>query len=127
MLSIEEARRIRAVVGPADLRNHLLHLRKRSKQHTCLIHESRALGGPGAWCKSAAHPDCAFIQMREKFGTDHTAIENRNRKERNRGPDRQRDRLMLDGPAKRAAVTLAEKFHDRVVPRFYALAEKHFG
>ena len=73
VLGIEEAGGIGSVVRTPGLAGALGHFGKRTKDESRLIHEPDAFGGSGAGSQRAAHPQRAFIQMRQEFGADHAA------------------------------------------------------
>ena len=70
VFGIEEAGSIGAVIGASDLAGALRNFGKRAQDDARLVHDADAFVGPGAGRKRAANPDCAFIEMRQKFGAD---------------------------------------------------------
>src|SRR5579885_2121724 len=68
---IEKTRGIGTVVGSADLRNHLSHFGKRSKNLARLVCYPDALGGSSAGGQCPTGPDGAFVQVWQKFRTDY--------------------------------------------------------
>ena len=70
VFGVEKARGIGAVVGPADLADHVRDLGKGGQDDARLIHDGHALGGAGAGSQRAAHPDGAFIQVGQELRAD---------------------------------------------------------
>ena len=73
VFGVEEAGGVGAVVGTPDLAGALRHFGKRAEHDARLVGDADAFAGAGAGRESAAHPERAFIQMRQEFGTDHAA------------------------------------------------------
>ena len=73
VLGVEEAGGVGAVVGPAGLADDLGDLGERIQPDARLVHDAQALGGAGGGSKGAAHPDRAFVEVREELGADDAA------------------------------------------------------
>ena len=73
VLGVEEARRVGAVVRTADLAGHDSDLGKRGEKDSHLVRHADAFGRAGAGRKRAAHPDRAFVEMRQELRPDRAA------------------------------------------------------
>ena len=73
VFGIEKAGGVGAVVGTAHLAGGVQHFGKRCQHHARLIGQPDAFGRPGAGRQRAAHPDIAFIEMRQELGADDAA------------------------------------------------------
>ena len=73
IFGIEEAGGVGAVIGTADLAGALRNFGKRAEHDARLIRDADAFVGSGAGSERAAHPERAFIEMRQKFGADGAA------------------------------------------------------
>ena len=82
VFGVEEAGGVGAVVGPPDLARHLRDFRKRSEHDAGLIRDAHAFGGSGAGRERAAHPDGAFVEMGQEFGSDAVRASTMRRPER---------------------------------------------
>ena len=72
-LRVVEAAGIAAVIGASHLAYDLLDLGKIGQRQAGLLGKRHPRGGARARSQRAAHPDRAFIQVRQKLGTDHAA------------------------------------------------------
>ena len=73
VLDVEEASVVGAVIGTASLAGALGRFGKRAKYNPRLIGYPDAFIGTCALSKRAAHPQRAFIQVRQEFGADVAA------------------------------------------------------
>ena len=73
VLGVKKAGVIRSVIRTPHLAGALRYFGKRAKHDSRLIRDPDAFVRAGAGRKRAAHPERAFIQMRQKFGTDGAA------------------------------------------------------
>ena len=70
---VVEAAGIAAVVGAADLADDLRDLGEIRQHEARLLGHVDAGGRTGAGRQRAAHPDRAFVEVRQKFGADDSA------------------------------------------------------
>ena len=124
IFGVEEAGRIGAVVGPADLADDLRDLGKRGQNDARLVHGGHALGRAGAGSQRAAHPDRAFIQVRQELRADDAAEAQKARQQQRAHRHADGNVAMFDGPGRRMAVAIGEPAHHRVVPFARALGEE---
>ena len=82
VFGIEKAGRIRAVIRPPRLTGALRDLGERAKNDPRLIRHPDPFVRPGAGRKRAPHPERAFIQVGQEFGTDDAAEREVKRKEK---------------------------------------------
>ena len=73
VLGVEEAGGVGAVVGAAGLADDLGDLGKGGEDDARLVHDAQALGGAGGGSERAAHPDGAFVEVRQELGADDAA------------------------------------------------------
>ena len=120
---IKKAGRVGAVIRTAHLAGTLRHFGKRAQHDASLVRDPDALVRAGAGRKRAAHPERAFIEVRQKFRTDGAA----------------EGEITSDGPSSthtpmviarwrmaqrtRDAIALNQEIHDRVMPFVRSLRE----
>ena len=73
VFGVEKSRMVGAVIRTAGLAGAVGRFGKRAKQDSGLIGDARCFHWAGALLKRAAHPERAFIQMRQKLGADDAA------------------------------------------------------
>src|SRR6202035_4036817 len=73
--------------------------------------------------KSAPDPKCAFVQMRQKLRTDHSAEGKVDRETKAENAHADRDHPVTDRPADRDGVPRSQELHGGVVPLFSAFRE----
>ena len=125
IFGIEESGGVCTVVGTADLGHNLRNFRKGGEYDARLIHDARALGRAGAGRESAARPDGAFVEMRQKFRADHAAEGEIDRKAHGAASDGDCHRTMLDGPTHGFAIASLQIIHHRIAPFVDAIPEEH--
>jgi hypothetical protein len=93
VFGVEESGPVGAVVGTANLIDHVGDFRKAGHDQASLLEIRQALIGAGGRSKRAAHPERSFIQVRQKLGTDDAAVqeEDRHREPRNADANELRD------------------------------------
>ena len=106
VFGIEKAGRIRAVIRPSGLTGALRDFGKRAKNDSRLIRHPDTFVRPGAGRKRAPHPERAFIQVGQEFGTDDAAEREVKRKEKPDHADTQHQPTPANRPPDRASVVL---------------------
>ena len=127
VFGIEEAGCIRAVIRTPRLTGALRDLGKRAKHDSGLVRYPDPLVRSGAGRERATHPECTFIQVGQKFGTDDAAEGEVNRDEKPEHAHTDREHTPANGPSNGGAVLLGQEVHDGVVPFLRSLLEGETG
>src|SRR5690242_10640963 len=98
ILGIEEASRVRTVVGPSHLAGSHGHFGKRRQNDAGLIRDAYALGGSSARSQSSANPNCALVQVGQELRPDHTAEHEERRQDKRGRTYAYRDLPMFNSP-----------------------------
>src|SRR4029077_12776765 len=118
---VEKSGGVGAVVWTAHLRDDLRHLGKRSQYLSALFGDTSAFRGSGARRQGTAHPDRAFIQVRQKFRTDHAAERQEKRERKNCQRCDKNGQAMPYGPGHPISIARRKIYHQRVLPALAAL------
>src|SRR5208283_547023 len=124
---VAESPGVGSVIGPANLRYHGFHFRERREDIAGAGCEPLALRKTRAVREGAARPDGAFVQMRQKLRTNHSAEPQEQAYAQRRQTGADRDYTMIDAPAHSPAVALGQISHDRVMPLPNSSAKQHTG
>ena len=113
---VVEAAGVAAIIGAAHLADDLLDLGKAGQRAARSSGERHARGRAGARSQRAAHPDRAFIKVRQEFRSDHAAETQKQHDCQRQQAEPQRDLQVIETPFQQTAVALLQPVKDRVAP-----------
>src|SRR5580698_713294 len=124
VFGVEEAGRIGPIVGTANLTGDLGDLRERSEDHTCPVHNIDAVGWSLAGSERTAHPDSAFVEVRQELRTQNPTEYEIGGECKNTTCATYDHQAMTDSPIGCDAIVIGEPDENRVVPLLRILDEE---
>src|SRR5215469_10651044 len=103
--NIEKPGRVGAVVGSPHLAPALFHFGKGAEFQARVVHHTDAFGWPDARRQRSAHPQCSFVEVRQKLRTDYATHGEVDGDEKAKQRNAHRDVAVFNGPFHGMAIT----------------------
>ncbi len=127
VFGIEKTGVVGAVIGASGLAGALGGFGEGAQDVAGAVGDAYAFVRADTLIEGAAHPESAFIEVRQEFRADDSAKGQPDREDKSTDADAQNDAGVMNGPGGAMAITVAEPLHGRIFPFLRSLAEEKAG